>query len=59
MGYRFLSFLPLTIILCIIYNKKKNPLPIIIAHTFIDLFTVIWILITSINPDYYDKLLNM
>ncbi len=59
MSYRFLSFLPLTIILCIIYDKKKNPLPIIIAHTLIDLFTVIWILIASINPEIYNQLLSM
>ena len=59
MGYRFLSFLPLTIILCIIYEKKKNLMPIIIAHTLIDLFTVTWILITSISPDFYNKLLSM
>ncbi len=57
--YRFLSFLPLTIILAYIYNKKKNPLPIMIAHGIIDLFTVVWILITSINPEFYQSLLNM
>lgn len=57
--YRFLSFLPLCIILCIIYAKKKNPLPIMIAHGIIDLFTVVWILITSINPEFYQSLLNM
>ena len=57
--YRFLSFLPLTIILCYIYNKKKNPLPIMIAHAIIDVFTVIWILITSINPEFYNQLINM
>ena len=57
--YRFLSFFPLTIILCIIYNKKKNPVPIMIAHALIDGFTVIWILITSISPEYYNQLINM
>ena len=54
-GYRFLSFLPLTMLLCYIYSKKKNPLPIMIGHALIDLFTVITVLIMSINPD----LLNM
>ncbi len=56
MGYRFLSFLPLTLLLSYIYAKKKNPVPIMIAHAFIDLFTVIWILITSINPEFYNSL---
>ena len=50
--YRFLSFLPLTMLLAYIYYKKKNIIPIMIAHAIIDLFTVVWILITSINPDF-------
>ena len=57
MGYRFLSFLPLTLLLSYIYSKKKNPVPIMIAHALIDLFTVIWILITSINPEFYNGLI--
>ena len=57
MGYRFLSFLPLTLLLAYIYDKKKNPLPIMIAHAIIDLFTVVSILIFSINPEWYYHLL--
>lgn len=49
-GYRFLSFLPLTMLLAYIYSKKKNPLPIMIAHALIDVFTVMIIIIYSINP---------
>lgn len=59
MAYRFISFLPLTFILAYIYAKKKNPLPIIIGHALIDLCTSVTILIMSINPDIYNKLLNM
>ena len=55
-GYRFFSFLPLTLLLAYIYDKKKNPLPIMIAHAIIDLFTVISILIFSINPGLYSQL---
>jgi membrane protease YdiL (CAAX protease family) len=55
-GYRFFSFLPLTLLLAYIYDKKKNPLPIMIAHAIIDLFTVISILIFSINPEWYSQL---
>lgn len=56
--YRFLSFLPLTIILCYIYSKKRNPLPIMIAHTLIDVCTVVLILIMSINPELYNQLIG-
>ncbi|MBE5883832.1 MAG: CPBP family intramembrane metalloprotease [Lachnospiraceae bacterium] len=57
--YRFLSFLPLTILLCMHYHKHRNPLPIIIGHALIDVFTVAWILITSAIPDFYEMMLNM
>lgn len=58
MLYRFLSFLPLTMILCYIYSKKKNPLPILIAHTLIDVCTAVLILIMSINPEFYNQLVG-
>ena len=56
MIYRFLSFLPLTLILCRIYYKKRNPLPIIIGHTIIDLATAMQILSTSLFPDLYETM---
>lgn len=59
MIYRFISFLPLTIILCAYYYKKRNPLPVMIGHALIDVATVSWILITSLKPEYYEKLCNM
>ena len=58
-GYRFFSFLPLTLLLAYIYDKRKNPIPIMIAHGIIDLLTVTWILITSINPDFYNSLVSL
>ena len=47
--YRFLSFLPLTIILCFYYYKKRNPIPVMIGHTIVEIASVILILITSLN----------
>ena len=57
--YRFLSFLPLTILLCMHYHKHKNPLPIIVGHAVIDVFTVAWILVTSAMPEFYAMMCNM
>ena len=57
--YRFLSFLPLTIILCWYYHKKKNPVPIMIGHALIEVASVIMILMTSISPEIYQMMLNM
>ena len=57
--YRFLSFLPLTIILCWYYHKKRNPVPIMVGHTLIEMASVSMILMTSISPDMYQMMLNM
>ena len=57
--YRFLSFLPLTIILCWYYYKKRNPVPVMIGHALIDMMTVSWVLATSINPGLYEMMINM
>lgn len=56
MLYRLISFLPLTIILCWFYYKKRDPLPIMIGHAVIDLATVMQILATSFIPGFYDKM---
>ncbi len=45
--YRFLSFLPLTIIFCIWYYKKRDPVPIMISHFLLNLATVLQIVIAS------------
>ena len=57
--YRFISFLPLTIILCTYYYKKRNPLPIMVAHAIIDVATVIQILATSMIPGFYETMCSM
>lgn len=57
--YRFLSFLPLTVILCYYYHKHRNPLPIITGHVVIDLATATQILATSAVPGMYEKMCGM
>lgn len=57
--YRFLSFLPLTIILCLHYYKKRNPLPIMIGHAIIDVATVMQIFATSLIPGFYETMCGM
>ena len=57
--YRFLSFLPLTIILCWHYRKHRNPLPIMIGHAIIDVATVAQILATSAIPGFYEMMCGM
>lgn len=59
MTYRFLSFLPLTIVFCVYYYKKRDPLPIMIGHTLLDLATGMMILSTSVIPGVYDKMSAM
>lgn len=54
--YRFISFLPLTIILCWNYHKHRNPLPIMVGHAVIDVATVAQILMTSSIPGFYDMM---
>ena len=54
--YRFISFLPLTLILCWYYYKKRNPLPIMVGHAIIDLATVIQILATSTISGFYERM---
>lgn len=57
--YRFISFLPLTVILCHNYHKKRNPLPIMIGHAVIDMATVAQILMTSAIPGFYDTMCGL
>ena len=57
--YRFLSFLPLTVIFCICYRRNRDPLPIIIAHILLDLATAQMIFMNSIVPGLYDKCNDM
>jgi len=57
--YRFLSFLPLTLILCWYYHKKRDPLPIMVGHAIIDAATVMQIFATSAIPGLYEKMCAM
>ena len=57
--YRFLSFLPLTVMLCWRYYKKRDPVPVMIGHALIDLATVVWIILTSFVPGFYEKMSSM
>ncbi len=57
--YRFLSFLPLTIILCWHYRKNRNPLPVLIGHAVIDIATVMQIFATSAVPGLYEQMCAM
>ena len=57
--YRFLSFLPLTIILCWYYQKNRNPVPIMVGHALIDMATVSMVLATSLVPGLYENMCSM
>ena len=59
MIYRFVSFLPLTVIFCIYFRNKKEPLPIMISHTLLDFATAISIFATSLIPGAYEKMNTM
>lgn len=59
MIYRFISFLPLTLILCSYYYRKRDPIPIMIGHALINAATVMQILATSMIPGFYDKMCEL
>ena len=54
--YRFLSFLPLTIMICFWYKKTRNPLPFMIGHFILNIATAAQILIMTISPDLFNAL---
>jgi len=57
--YRFLSFLPLTVIMCVWYRKSRNPLPLMVGHFVINLATVAQILMTSASPEIFEQMQSM
>ena len=59
MVYRFLSFLPPAVILCIHFRKHRNPLPIMIGHAVVDLATAVQILLTSVVPGFYEMMCSL
>jgi hypothetical protein len=54
MIFRLLSFLPLMIVLGIIYYKKRKLTPLMIGHAVLDLATAAQILITSLVPALFE-----
>jgi len=53
-AYRFLSFLPLTVIMCVWYSKTKNPMPFMIGHFVINLATLAQIVMVSVSPEIFN-----
>lgn len=51
--YRFLSFLPLTVIICFWYRKCRNPLPFMAGHFILNVATAVQILIMTVSPDLF------
>lgn len=56
--YRFLSFLPLTLVLCWHYRKHRNPLPIMVGHGLIDMSMSVMVLVMSLSPALYESMIN-
>ncbi len=54
--YRFISFLPLTIMFCFWYQKNRNPLPFMIGHFILNIATAAQILMMTVSPDLYNLL---
>ena len=54
--YRFLSFLPLTILISFWYQKSRNPLPFMIGHFILNIATAVQILIMTVCPEMYNAL---
>jgi len=57
--FRFTSFLPLMLVLGIIYYKKRKLVSFMIGHSILDLATGAQILMTSISPAIFDIMKNM
>ncbi|MCD4714141.1 MAG: hypothetical protein K8R73_12720 [Clostridiales bacterium] len=54
--FRFFSFLPLMIVLSVIYNKRKVLTPLMIGHGILDLGTGVQILISSMFPAIFEMM---
>lgn len=51
--YRFISFLPLTLLICFWYQKNHNPVPVMIGHFILNVATAVQIIIMTILPDLF------
>lgn len=52
--FRFLSFIPLLIVLSLLYSKKRNLVSLMIGHGFLDFATGVQILISSLFPAFFE-----
>jgi succinate dehydrogenase hydrophobic anchor subunit len=57
--FRFLAFLPLMIVLGLMYYRSKKLTKFMIGHAILDLATAIQILITSISPAIFEIMKSM
>lgn len=57
--FRFLSFLPLMLVLGLTYYKNKKLQPLMIGHAVLDLATGAQILMTSISPALFEMMKAM
>lgn len=57
--YRLLSFLPLTIFICFWYERKRNPIPVMVGHIILNMATAAQILMTSAMPSIYAEMLKI
>ena len=57
--FRFLSFLPLMLVLGVIYYKRRKLQPLMIGHAILDLATCSQILMTSISPALFEMMKSM
>lgn len=53
MTYRFLSFLPLTIWICLQYHKGSSVSYIMTGHWILNIATTLQIAVTSFYPEWY------
>lgn len=54
--FRFLSFLPLMLVLGNIYHKKRQLVPLMVGHAILDLATSAQILMTSMFPALFEAM---
>ncbi len=57
--FRFLSFLPLLLVLGMIYYKTRNLKPLIIGHAILDFAVAAQIVMTSLSPEIYEMMKSL
>ena len=59
MVFRFFSFLPVMIVMGVVYTRNKNLTRFMIGHAILDFATAIQILVTSLSPALFTIMENM